>query len=823
VSCIYRPKFVLTESDIDLFDDFFKEMLSFNKIFFAAGDFNIHLENTTDRMIKKFNSLLHRHNVRELIQQPTRNNARLDIILTNDENTSIQSFITHPISDHQGTYITRPLKIPKRKKTQFYFRPYNSCNWTNLSDTIYEDDNFNLINDLPVTDAFAKFTKLLVGHFDNFCPITSKFIRQKTLKLHASAETTKLKLIRNKLYSSYKKQRTASNLNEVRQINKLIHRRIVQDTKDHLDKEIKDKGLWEIKKRLINERTKVECTFDPEQLNDYYCSIFNSPITISCPTKPSLINHTTSFKFTGISLTEFLRCYKSMNNRTKTNPDCTDLAPIMIRQTINLPNICNSLHCMISKSFLTNEFPAGLKMSAVTPLPKIDNPTEPSHFRPISTQPFLSLLTEKCAKLQLTKYINDNDIMYKGQFGFRKGHSCETAMIALTEFMYREINLGKICLLLSLDIAKGFDTIIREFLYEKLGWYGIDPTWFKSYMSYRCQFVKGQNGKTSSVKFTLRGTCQGSVLGPLIFSIYINDLPLVVKNCLCILFADDSQLILSGHPKNIGQLLLKLKTDLEEVIKWMNENGLSLNLNKTQFIIIGNAHNIKTIGQVSFEVDGTTIINTDTIKTLGLTLDSKLKWYDHINKLSRSYHLAAKSLLPLKPLLSQFNFKRLFNACVQSLCNYMSIIYGNANLKTLKILEKAQRFGARLLLNKSKFDPVKYNIYNDLKWFLPHDNYQYKCLIFMYSVVVLDNLPYFGSVFLSNREIHTHQTRSNNNLHRSFLPRNDYGRRSLAHNAVIHWNDLSVDVRQSASVDIYKHKVKNIIIQKCMTKLQPAI
>jgi hypothetical protein len=134
-----------------------------------------------------------------------------------------------------------------------------------------------------------------------------------------------------------------------------------------------------------------------------------------------------------------------------------------------------------------------------------------------------------------------------------------------------------VCLFVSLDLAKAFDVIIQEFLLQKLKWYGIDTRWFESYLSCRCQYVKGDKGN-SSVKFTVRGCPQGCVLGPLIFNIYINGLPLVVKHCITILFVDDTQLFIAGKPNQLAKLIRKLESDLKNIVAWMQENGMKLNL-----------------------------------------------------------------------------------------------------------------------------------------------------------------------------------------------------------------------------------------------------
>jgi retron-type reverse transcriptase len=123
---------------------------------------------------------------------------------------------------------------------------------------------------------------------------------------------------------------------------------------------------------------------------------------------------------------------------------------------------------LVNASLVNGLFPDNLKTNIITPIPKVSNPTTCSDYRPVSCQPYISLLIEKCAHMQIYSYFEQNNLFYQGQFGFRSGRSCEKAMLALIDCAYKEINKGNICLIVSLDLAKAFDVIIREFLLNKL-------------------------------------------------------------------------------------------------------------------------------------------------------------------------------------------------------------------------------------------------------------------------------------------------------------------------------------------------------------------
>jgi hypothetical protein len=137
------------------------------------------------------------------------------------------------------------------------------------------------------------------------------------------------------------------------------------------------------------------------------------------------------------------------------------------------------------------------------------------------------------------------------------------------------------------------------------------------------------------------------------------------------------------------------------VIYWMSNNVMRLNVSKTQLIVVGNASNFALVGQVSIELDGVVILSTDSIKSLGLIIYSKLSWTQHINKVSRSYHLMAQSLYPLKPLLSSVNFLKFFHACVVSLLKCMVVIFGSVSKRSFRIIERGIRRSARIIRHRT--------------------------------------------------------------------------------------------------------------------------
>ncbi|CAL4126167.1 unnamed protein product, partial [Meganyctiphanes norvegica] len=193
-------------------------------------------------------------------------------------------------------------------------------------------------------------------------------------------------------------------------------------------------------------------------------------------------------------------------------------------------------------------------------------------------------ILERAVFVQVQKYLNDNNILYEFQSGFRKSYSTDTCLINLMDHIRMLVSKGKYVGMVLLDLQKAFDTVDHEILCKKLEGMGIDFTeWFKSYLGGRQQVVMA-NETTSEPGIVSCGVPQGSILGPLLFLCYVNDMPMSVK-CKLLLYADDSALIVSGSdPRAIASLLSK---ELESCRQWLMDNKLSLHLGKTESILFG--------------------------------------------------------------------------------------------------------------------------------------------------------------------------------------------------------------------------------------------
>ena len=316
--------------------------------------------------------------------------------------------------------------------------------------------------------------------------------------------------------------------------------------------------------------------------------------------------------------TDYNEVKTTIMNLKKKCPGWDDVDALVVKETVAL--YIEPLTKIINLSLTEGIFPNELKTAKITPIYKSEDVTLVANYRPVSVLSVFSKILERIMYTRIISFINENNLLYKYQFGFRKGHSTEHALISLVDKISEELDSGKQVLGVFLDFSKAFDTVDHKILLSKLNHYGIRGpalNCVQSYLENILQYVL-YNGVSSSRGLVKSGVPQGSVLGPLLYLIYVNDIANVSPNLLPILFADDTNVFLSGD--SVDEMILTMNIEIKKITDWTVANKLSINIKKTHYMIFTTKRRtVNTNNNIT--INGKTIDKVEKTEFLGVITD----------------------------------------------------------------------------------------------------------------------------------------------------------------------------------------------------------
>ncbi len=377
-----------------------------------------------------------------------------------------------------------------------------------------------------------------------------------------------------------------------------------------------------------------------------------------------------------------------------------------------LPEVIDPLLAIINSSLSLGYVPKTFKLAVIKPLikkPQLD-PKDLVNYRPISNLPFLSKILEKVVSSQLYYFLEKNYICEDFQSGFRPYHSTETALIRVTNDLLFSSDRGCISLLVLLDLSAAFDTIDHNILLNRLenfvGISGSALAWFKSYLSDRHQFV-AVNEEVSYRSQVQYGVPQGSVLGPLLFTLYMLPLGNIIRkhgvsfHC----YADDTQLYISSRPAEKHQIE-KLMECIVDIKTWMTSNFLLLNSEKKTVLIIGPITPTSINLEHCLTLDGCSVDSSSSVRILGVLFDSNISFDSHVSSICKTAFFHLKNISKLRPMLSMSNAEILINAFMTSRLDYCNALLGGCSARLINKLQMVQNAAARVLTRTRKYDHI---------------------------------------------------------------------------------------------------------------------
>ena len=645
VGVIYRMPNTCMEIFNDRMSDIMNIVQRERKICYFLGDLNVDLlKHESHQSTAAFLDSLYSYNVFPLITKPTRvtreSATLIDHVLTNNfdiNSKHVQGILCTSISDHYAIFhiagnagITSADDIPVLKRN---FTQNNMTRFTNEMENV----DWEFIKNIDDTQtAYSVFHNLLVEKFNSCFPlkcIKKAYYTKKPWLTAALRESIKVK---NKLYVNRHKgnnpdERCAQYKiyrNKLHYLLRAAERRHYQNLLYEHKSNVKKS--WQILKMVINKKktspvcTKFKCNDgiinDKNEISDKFNKFFvNVGVSLAAAIAPSNKNpleymkNDTSITFQNTPVTE--REMENILMHLKDSSSGWDELRPNVMKTIK-ESIIFPLMYITNLSFQTGVFPMELKIANVVPIFKAGDEMFFTNYRPVSVLPVFSKILERLMYNRLIEYINENKLLYKYQFGFQKGKSTYMAVLTLVDKISEALNNGDYVIGVFLDFSKAFDTVDHDILLKKLEKYGIQGAaldWFTNYLSNRLQYVT-YNGAKSKREIIKCGVPQGSILGPLLFLLYINDLSTVSNDCFSVLFADDTNMFVTG--KNTADMCVKLNNDLQEICEWLRCNKLSLNILKTHYMIFTSKN--KTAEDLDIKISNTAVERVYDTKFLGV-------------------------------------------------------------------------------------------------------------------------------------------------------------------------------------------------------------
>ena len=489
------------------------------------------------------------------------------------------------------------------------------------------------------------------------------------------------------------------------------------------------------------------------------------------------------------------------------------------------PSLCDIFNYAID----TKTYPVDLNIAKTTPIFKTGDKEDLNNYRPISIIPTVARIFERLIYNQIYSYLSVNNLLSTKQYGFRTLHSTALALSESTNHWLLNMGNGKMNSVIFLDIKKAFDTVNHDILLDKMSFYGIkggELDFFKSYLSNRDQCCN-VNGSMSGFKQITCGVPQGSILGPLLFLLYMNDLPDAIENTNVTMFADDTSL--SKSFKSINELNDELIPAFVKICKWLKANKLSLNTVKTEFMIIGTLQRIEKL-DISLEttpyalfVDNSHIRRVKQVKNLGLIIDEHLSWSQHIDYISVKLKRNVGILKRMSKTLPTESLIMLYKTLIEPHIRYCSVVWGNCGEVLKDKLQIFQNRAARII-TKTPFDNADhFALLQKLQWLSVRDIINYETGVHMFKAVNHLMPKQINDFFIPLASQHSYQTRSmtNGNL---YMPTSQLSieQRALNYKGSKLWNEIPPEIRNAPSLNSFKIKYKNYLIKKDIPDFQAA-
>lgn len=811
----------------------FIEFLHFTyKHFILCGDFNIHCNDKLNNDVIRFYQILNSFNLEQFVQSPTHVLGNtIDLVICNPEDLSISNLSVCPDSpsDHSIIYFSidyiPTLETPKVVACRNLHQIDKSSLINNL-ETGFTELQANHFND-NFEHSVSKFYQLQQDILDKHAPMTNKVLSSNNQPKWMDREFKLERADRRKKYKTWVRTQNDDDRELFIQSRKKVDQLVKEKKKKYYSSQIAncDNSQSELFKVCNTLLDKPKCSSLPKSsspidLANRFNNFFSDKIVkirskfskepdlttqeSSTPGSQFPASNATLDNFEPVKEEELEKIIKSAPIKTSLDDP---IPATLLKSFIN--TFLHVFTLLVNLSLLSGSID-GLKETVVTPLLKkfgLD-PENLSNYRPITGIKYLGKLIERAVLPQLLKHMTSNHLHIPNQSGYKTGYSCETLLVRLVNDLYLNLDNGKCTVLLLLDLSAAFDTVDHELLLDilknEIGLGGTVLKWFESFLRGRKQSVS-VNGSKSEYLNNLFGVPQGSVLGPILFNIYVRSLiAFLEKHGFSIHgYADDHQILKAFRIEfQFATLRYSLPKCLSLVASWMRRYFLKLNAGKSQVIVFTpESQSSGLLVQRVLLDDGSILPISTEAMNLGMLLDSCLTFTPQIDRVIQCCYKLLRDITFIRKFLSRDEIKSLVNSIVVARIDNCNALYTGLSIHNVTRLQRLQNSCARVIYGARRRDHVS-GLLKELHWLPVRLRIIFKVLCLIFKCLKGTAPSYLSDILPETRE---------NRFVRIPRTKTAYGDHAFCRYGPIYWNALPARLLTCATIDNFKAKLKHYL------------
>lgn len=829
---VYRPPSTLESQFLQEFSSLLSSYTTRAGSFVIVGDFNIHWDCKVKRNVINFSEILSMFGFLQHVDSPTHEHGHIiDLVITH-ENDSVVSNVTTStlISDHHAVLFKMNVCKPTSPNITRCFRKISSVDMASFREQLSSSDLAKCRLDCPNVGT-DQLNNVLRELLDAHAPLSEKVVSNKHSVPWYTLRLREAKRMRRKLERKW------------RSTGLVVHREMFKDQRNL------------VRKLLFTEKqdyyqTKIhECRSDQRQLNKIVAKLTHGNKPLVLPTcSSSLSDLLTQFGQFFIGKIDKIRnkldsCIQSTPKPVIVWPETTaylrifapasedevlkiitrspkktcSLDPIPVSMMIEcLPELISAITGIINSSLASGIFPSSMKKANIVPLLKKPNLDKEvlGNYRPVANLTFLSKILERVVAYRIKDHLCKNNLYEPYQSAYRECHSTESALLKVNNDLLLALDNRCVAYLVLLDLSAAFDTIDHEILISRLrrqfGIQDIALEWLISYLSDRTQAVTVMSTSSPEHNVTI-GVPQGSVLGPLLFTLYTSEITSLAKrhNVSVHLFADDTQIYTAFRvtaKEEAQTALLRIEKCISEVQSWMIHSKLQLNPAKTEFLVVMSPHLPSSFNAPHLRVGDSLIQPSVVVRNLGVLMDKHLTMQSHINQVCRSCYYHLKSIGRIRNCLTKDAAATLVHGLVASRVDYGNSLLFNLPSASLAKLQRVLNTAARMVSRTKRFEPIT-PVLQDLHWLKIQERIKFKLLVITFKALQGQAPAYIKELLVPYIP-----PRSLRSLNENFLviptSRVRYGDRAFSVAAPSLWNKLPGIIRNMPTLESFRRGLK---------------